>query len=164
MLQKLIFITGEAWTGKTACSEVVFSSLENSAWLDGDDVWKVNPFSFTDNRLRNSDLNMAFIIDNYLKSKFEYVILSSIVLCDEQILQRILGLIEYDDYELIYITLYASEDVLKNRASRRDNNLQPKFILLERSLEEKDGITNHYIDTSNATIKEVGNKIIDIVR
>lgn len=162
-MQKLILITGEAWTGKTSCSELLFSSLDNSAWLDGDDVWRVNPFSYNDKRLRNSDLNMAFVINNYLKSKFEYVILSSIVLCDEGILHRILELIKYNNYELIYITLFASEEVLKKRAQIRDNNLDPNFMLLKRSLQDKEGINTHYIDTNNASIEEVVNTIIDIL-
>lgn len=113
----------------------MFSNLHNSAWLDGYDVWKVNPFSFSDKRLRNSDLNMAFVINNYLKSKFDYVILSSIVLCDEKILKRILELIEYYDYELVYVTLFANEDVLRNRAQVRDNNLKPIFKLLHHILD-----------------------------
>lgn len=157
-------ITGEAWTGKTSCSKLLFSSLDNSAWLDGDDVWRVNPFSHNDKRLRNSDLNMAFVVNNYLKSKFKYVILSSIVLCDEGILKRILELIKYDDYELVYVTLFASEEVLKKRAHLRDNNLEPDFILLERSLQDKDGINTHYVDTSNTSIEAVVRTIMNIVK
>lgn len=63
-MQKLIMITGEAWTGKTTCARLLYQELNNSAWLDGDDVWKINPFSCEDERLRNSDYSMAYVIEN----------------------------------------------------------------------------------------------------
>lgn len=91
-MQKLIFITGEAWTGKTTCSNLLYQEYDNSAWLDGDDVWRVNPFSVADKRLRNSDLNMAFVLNNYLKCEFDFVFFSSIVLCDKKIQKKSLNL------------------------------------------------------------------------
>jgi len=73
-------IGGEAWTGKSTCAEILYKRLNNSAWLNGDDVCRVNPWRADDPRIRANDLNMAFVMQNYLQSKFEYVILSSIVL------------------------------------------------------------------------------------
>ena len=81
MRQILILISGEAWTGKSTISNILYTKLNNSAWLDGDDVWRVNPWDVNDARLRNSDLNMSFVIENYLKSKFEYIILINSVVC-----------------------------------------------------------------------------------
>ena len=94
MKSKLILIGGEAWTGKSTCAEILYKQLDNSAWLDGDDVWRVNPWRVDDPRIRTSDLNMAFVLQTYLQSKFEYVILSSIVLTVPAIKDRILGKIQ----------------------------------------------------------------------
>ena len=47
MIPKLILIGGEAWTGKSTCADRLFRRLDNSAWLDGDDVWCVNPWPHT---------------------------------------------------------------------------------------------------------------------
>ena len=55
---QLILIGGEAWTGKSTCARVLFTRLYNAAWLDGDDVWRVNPWSLDDPRLRTSDINL----------------------------------------------------------------------------------------------------------
>lgn len=52
-MQKLVLITGEAWTGKSTCAKLLYKRFNNSAWFDGDDVWRVNPFSCSDSRLRN---------------------------------------------------------------------------------------------------------------
>ncbi len=67
MKPKLILIGGEAWTGKSTCAEILFKRLDNSAWLDGDDVWRVNPWSLDDPRLRTSDINMAFVLQTYFR-------------------------------------------------------------------------------------------------
>lgn len=159
-MQKLIMITGEAWTGKTTSARHLYQELNNSAWLDGDDVWRVNPFSCEDERLRNSDYSMAFVLDNYLKSKFDYVVFSSIVLCDKDILERILNLITYKEYEFVFFTLYSTEDVLKERARIRDSNIDPQFLLLKQSLEESPKYKSIFIDTSYKTPDE----IVEIMR
>lgn len=71
--QKLIIISGSPCVGKTTVTDMLFQSYENSAFLDGDWCWCVNPFSMQDPRLRNGDKNMSFILSNYLNSKFDYV-------------------------------------------------------------------------------------------
>ena len=155
-MQSLILLAGEAWTGKSTCAKLLYTKFANSAWLDGDDVWRVNPFSVDDPRLRNSDLNMAFILDNYLKSRFEYVIFSSIVLCDKDIREKIINLISSIDYIIKFFTLTASKNVLKKRAMERDSNCNPEFHLLKESLEQE----SIFIDTNNKTPEEVVVKII----
>ncbi|QOR35483.1 hypothetical protein IMX26_01150 [Clostridium sp. 'deep sea'] len=138
---------------------MLYKHFHNAAWLDGDDVWRVNPFDVNDKRLRNSDLNMAFVVENYLKSGFEYVFFSSIVLCDKTIRERILDLIKYKEYELIFITLYANEDTLKQRAKERDNNNDPKFLLLNRSLAQE----SIFINTATNSLQETVKQIVEIV-
>ena len=64
-------IGGPPWVGKTTCARTVFEALDNSTWLDGDDVWRVNPFSVRDSRLRNSEANMSFALQTYLLSPFD---------------------------------------------------------------------------------------------
>lgn len=62
MKPKLILIGGEAWTGKSTCAEILFKRLNNSAWLDGDDVWRVKPWSLDDPRLRDKEANPCFLV------------------------------------------------------------------------------------------------------
>ena len=157
---KLILIGGEAWTGKTTCAEILFCRLHNSAWLDGDDVWRVNPWSLDDPRLRTSDVNMAFVLQTYLQSKFDYVIFSSIVLCDPGITQRILNMIEGVEYELLSFTLVCDAATLRSRARQRDNNTSPDFLLLHRSME----LDTIKIDAANRAPEDVVDDIITIVR
>ena len=146
MKPKLILIGGEAWTGKSTCAEILFKRLHNSAWLDGDDVWRVNPWSLDDPRLRTSDINMAFVLQTYLQSRFDYVILSSIVLSDPSITSRILERINDVEYDLLSFTLMCDEATLTKRARQRDDKANPRFIVLE----ETRALTNTIkIDTAN---------------
>ena len=160
MKSKLILIGGEAWTGKSTCAEILYKRLNNSAWLDGDDVWRVNPWSVDDPRLRTSDINMAFVLQTYLQSKFDYVILSSIVLSVPSITERILQRINGIEYELVSFTLMCDEMTLTDRAKQRDNNLNPHFIVLEQTRDLPNTIK---IETANRSPEEVVDEMLSII-
>ena len=157
---KLILIGGEAWTGKSTCAEILYQRLDNSAWLDGDDVWRVNPWSVDDPRLRTSDINIAFVLQTYLRSKFDYVILTSIVVSVPSIAERILERITGVEYELVFITLMADETTLTDRARNRDNNRDPHFIVLEQTKRLTDAVK---IDTANKSPEEVVDEMVAVI-
>lgn len=158
--QLLIMIGGPPWVGKTTCAQQVFTSLENSAWLDGDDVWHVNPFSVEDSRLRNSDRNMSFVLRTYLESKFDYVIFSSVVLTDKPITDGILDAIRVKDYDLLFFMLVCSRGALKSRSVKRDNTTSPDSWYMQAA-NEQDAI---HIETTDITPGEVADIILNIVR
>jgi len=160
MKPKLILIGGEAWTGKSTCAEILFKRLYNSAWLDGDDVWRVNPWSLDDPRLRISDINMGFVLQTYLKAKFDYVILSSIVLSDPAITARILDRIDGAEYELLSFTLMCDEATLTERARLRDDEASPHFTLLEETRALVDTIK---IDTANRKPEDVADEMLSVI-
>ncbi|GAP12749.1 predicted nucleotide kinase [Longilinea arvoryzae] len=161
MKPKLILIGGEAWTGKSTCAEILYRRLNNSAWLDGDDVWRVNPWSLDDPRLRTSDVNMAFVLQTYLQSRFDYVILSSIVLSEPAITARILERIQGVDYTLISITLMCDAATLAERARLRDENVDPCFLLLERTRSLTDTLK---IDTAGKTPEMVVEEMLAVIQ
>ena len=160
MRPKLILISGEAWTGKSTCAEMLFKRLHNSAWLDGDDVWRVNPWSLDDPRLRTGDINMAFVLQTYLQSKFDYVILSSIILSDTSITARILERISGVDYDLLSFTLMCDEAALAERAQRRDAEAEPRFLVLEETRALVDTVK---IDTTNSTPEETVDEMLSVI-
>ncbi len=153
-------IGGPPWVGKTTCAREVFASLENSAWLDGDDVWRVNPFSVEDPRLRNSDRNMSFVLRTYLESQFDYVVFSSVVLTDKPITDGILNAIGAEGYDLLFFMLACSRSALEARSARRDKvaDPNPRFTQAARG---QDAI---HIDTTEMTPGEVARTILSVVR
>lgn len=153
-------IGGPPWVGKTTCAREVFTSLENSAWLDGDDVWRVNPFSVADPRLRTSNRNMSFVIRTYLESSFDYVIFSSVVFTDKPITDGILNAIEIKSYDLLFFMLSCSRSTLKARSAKRDSMTSPESWFMHAA-NERDAI---HIETTDITPREVANIILNIVR
>ena len=76
MRPKLIFITGAPGTGKTEVARGLFNRLPNSAWLDGDDVWRMNPFTVDDTTIALAHSNVGAVLRNYLAAGFSHVIFS----------------------------------------------------------------------------------------
>jgi len=157
--QKLIIISGSPCIGKTTVAESLFESYENSAHCDGDWMWRVNPFSTQDPRLRNGDKNMSFVLSTYLNSNFDYVILSSVVVMYESIREQILKDITANDYTIIGFTLTCSENTLAERHRKRgdDNEVSFEWLRLEP-------YPNDYvINTDDKTVRETVDEIRSII-
>ena len=75
-LTRLIIINGAPGVGKSTVGNLLFSRLNNSAILDGDDVWRINPFKVTDVTRDIVEQNITFVLGNYMKSNYEHVILT----------------------------------------------------------------------------------------
>ena len=159
-MQKLIIITGSPCVGKTAVAEKLFETLDNCAHFDGDWAWRVNPFSILDPRLRNGDKTMSFALSTYLKSNFDYVIFSSVVVLGDPIRKKILEDITAKNYNVIGFTLTCSKKTLVERHKKRGDDNECSFEWLK---------TEHYpsdyvINTDNKTVEQIVDEINDIIR
>ena len=99
--QKLIILSGSPCVGKSTAGDLLFQMYENSAYLDGDWCWCVNPFKLDDPRLREGDRSMSAVLSNYLRLSFDYVVFCSVVAMYENIREGILGDITEEDYQVI---------------------------------------------------------------
>ena len=158
--QKLILITGSPCVGKTAAADLLFESLENCAYLDGDWVWRVNPFSIQDPHLRNGDKSMSFVLSNYLKSKFDYVIFSSVVVMGDPIRKAILKDITAKHYTTLAFTLTCSEETLAQRHRQRGDENEVSFHWLRQAPYPGD----YVIHTDGKTPAQVAEEIKEIIR
>ena len=157
--QKLIIITGSPCVGKTAVAESLFESYENCAYFDGDWAWCVNPFSLDDPRLRNGDKTMSFALSNYLNSKFDYVIFSSVVVIGGTIREDVLKDITANDYTTIAFTLKCSEEALAERHKKRGDSGEVLFHWLRMEPYPGDFI----IDTDNKTIAQIVSEMKTVI-
>jgi len=157
--QKLIIITGSPCVGKTTVAEKLFETYENCAYFDGDWAWCVNPFSVEDPRLRNGDKTMSFALSTYLKSDFDYVIFSSVVVIGGTIRKDILEDITAKDYSTIAFTLKCSENTLFERHRKRGDNNEVSYQWLRMDVYPGD----YVIDTDNKTVKQIVEEIRTIV-
>ncbi len=154
-MKKLILLSGSPCVGKTTVGQHLFEQYENSAYLDGDWCWCVNPFSVKDKRLRNGDKSMAFVLSNYLDSGFDYVFFTSVVLTDPKIRENILNGITAADYEVIGFTLTCSEEILVERHDRRGDSGDTNFYWLHLPPYPTDIV----IDTDHKNVREIAQEM-----
>ncbi|MBQ8555031.1 MAG: AAA family ATPase [Clostridia bacterium] len=159
MKQKLIIITGSPCVGKTTIADLLYQSYNNSAFFDGDWAWCVNPFSVADPRLRNGDRVMSFALDNYLQSKFDYVVFSSVVVLYEDIRRPILEGITAQDYTVVAFTLTCSEETLRARHRHRGDQGECSFHWLHLPPHPGD----HVICTDGRSPSEIVREMRDII-
>ena len=129
--KKLIILSGGPCVGKSTVGQKIFEHYVNSAFCNGDWCWYVNPYSIEDNRSRNGDKNMAFLISTYLNSGFEYVVFSSVVMSDPDARENILRSIKADDYDILSFQLVCSEDTLKMRKDASGEKKTVSFFWLQ---------------------------------
>jgi broad-specificity NMP kinase len=140
-------------------ADKLFQSYENSAYLDGDWCWCINPFSLSDPRLRNGDKSVSFVLSNYLNSDFDYVIFSSVVVMYESIRKPILEDITARDFDIIGFTLTCSEETLAERHKNRGDENEVSFHWLHLPLYPGDYVVN----TEGKTVEQIVDEIRELI-
>ena len=159
MEQKLILISGSPCIGKTTMAEELYQLFDNSAYLDGDWVWHVNPFSVKDPRLRDGDKNCSFVLNTYLELGFEYVFYSSVVLTDQNIREKIINGIDEKNYKIIGFSLMCSKKTLSQRHRNRGDENDISFYWLDLGPYFDD----YVINTDNKTPIEIAEEIKKLI-
>ena len=154
-MQQLILITGTPSIGKTTTAASLFKMLNNSAHLDGDWLWNVNPFTPGGPRLRNGDKSMSFALSTYLKSAFDYVIFSSCILVVEDIRRKIIADIEYSRFKTVGFWLVCSPETLERRHCGQGSTNEPAYDWLKRTPHKNDIVLN----TDDKDIEDVSKDI-----
>jgi len=160
MRPKLVFITGAPGIGKTEAARRLFERLENSAWLDGDDVWRMNPFRVDDTTIALAHSNIESVLRNYLAAGFSYVIFSW-VLHQQAIIDRILKGLEGLEYELSVFTLVSDEGTLLSRLGESASQGKRELALLR--LRQSKQLQTTKIDTSHRQPNDIVDEIVKMV-
>ncbi len=158
-MQKLIILSGSPCVGKSAAAELLYQAYQNSAYLDGDWCWCVNPFSVEDPRLREGDKAMSAVLSNYLGLGFDYVVFSSVVAMYENLRQGILAGIGAKDYQVMGFTLTCTEETLRQRHKHRGDENACSFEWLR--LPHYPG--DHVIRTDSKTPRQVMEEIKAVI-
>jgi len=125
---KLILIGGAPGVGKSTLAKALSLSLPNNVRLDGDDLWRMNPFIVNDDTKQMVLGNISYVLRSYLKGAFEHIIFSW-VMHEPCIAEQVTSSLDTDDYHLIHITLSCSEDELLRRISGANTKRESKFAL-----------------------------------
>ena len=146
VLTKLIIINGAPGVGKSTVGSLLFSKLGNSAFLDGDDVWRINPFEVTDVTRNIVERNIVFVLRNYITAGYKYVILAW-VLHQQSIIDHLLHNLDDLKFKVTIFTLICDEVTLLERRRQQGKEGSDLDISIDR-LRETLALETEKLDAS----------------
>jgi DNA polymerase III delta prime subunit len=157
-MSKLILLGGPPGIGKTTVAHLLWHELDHCAWLEGDAVWQISPFSVTPASKRLAEANITAVLRNYLESGYAHVLLSW-VLHRLDLIQRLVAPLGGLAKEVHQFTLVATPEVLRERFERDPKRGRFSELPLWR-LEEAASLPTRQIDTTRLSPSEVARLII----
>lgn len=158
---KLIIINGAPGVGKTTVGRLVYSQLKNSAFLDGDEVWRINPFEVNEKTKGIVENNINFVLRNYFVSGYEHVVLAW-VLHHQSIIDRLINQLDSLKPEIHILTLVADEDALLDRL-KADTEITRSPAIAKDRLRQSLILESKKIDTTGVKPEETAWSILSIV-
>ena len=166
-MRKLIMVNGTMGVGKSTVCNILFKTLNNSVYLDGDWCWNMNPFVVSDENKEMVINNISYLLKSYLNnSGYKYIIFCWVIQ-DEAIFKQILDKLNGFDFELYKISLVCSEESLKNRLNIDVENGIRKTDVISRSIERislYEKMDTVKIDVSNITPQDTAKVICAMVQ
>lgn len=150
--------------GKSAVSKELFSMLPNSAYLDGDWAWMINPFTVTDETKAIVMENCTHLLNSYIGCSFvETVIFSWAIPLNSMVFEIYDGIIS-KNIEIKVFTLMANAQTLEARLERDIVVGKREESIIKRSLGYlpyfEENIGDFKIDTNGKTPREIADEII----
>lgn len=156
-MTKLILIGGAPGIGKSTVARLLMNQLPNSAWLDGDDVWRMNPFRVDAVTTAMVQHNIAYVLRGFIEAGFSYAILSWVMhrqIIIDQLLDSLQGL----SFQALVCTLVCSPAALAERHRGDPARSDISQLALDR-LEQSRQLKTLQIDTDGLSAGEVAARI-----
>ena len=157
MGKKLIFIGGAPGIGKSTVAELLLKDLENCVWLDGDDLWRMDPFIVDENTKAMVERNICLVLNSFIQEHFSYIIFTWVLHLDS-IVDTILGGLDQSCFNFMHYTLICDEETLKERLSADVGRTTDPLLAVAR-LKESKNVKSIKIDTINKTVSETASML-----
>lgn len=153
MEKQLVFIGGPPGVGKSTVAKILLNELQNSAWLDGDGLWRMNPFVVNDITKKMVKNNIKYVLDSFLLARFSTILFSWVLHLDS-IVDEINCAIKSDEYFFRHFTLVCDEAILRERIVSDDGRKTDISLALDR-LHKARSVNSEIIDTSGKSPQDV---------
>ena len=115
MSKKLIIINGIMGVGKSTVCRNLYKKLDNCFFLEGDDCWRMNPFTVNDENKKMVIENITYMLNSFIKNSSSKYILFNWVIQTDEIMKSILERLDLDGVDVYRITLMCSREELEKR-------------------------------------------------
>lgn len=163
-MSTLYLITGPAGVGKSTISKQIAQNLNKSILIEGDDIYHLVKSGYVSAWMENNHLklfwkNVICLIENGLEAGYDVVFNYIINKKDYEMLKE-----KFNKYNIIFKVLIVSEEELIRRDNLRDIDcrMKERCIVLLNNFKKQSFNKENIIDTTNLTIKETLNKIMEV--
>ena len=164
-MKKLYLIGGTMGAGKSAVGRELNRLADKSVWLDGDDLWRMNPFTVSENTKLMVMANIRAVINNFLACPDIDCVIFTWVMHEQEIIDDILSGLALDGVEVRAVSLILREESLKSRLEKdiAAGIRQPDIV--ERSLgylKKYDTLDTEKLDMSGISPEDAAKRILEL--
>lgn len=157
-MKKLILISGTMGVGKSTITQELAKRTENSAYLDGDWCWMINPFVVNAENKSMVINNIHYLLNSFIHNSMIETIFFCWVMDEQEIVDLLLDGINQDRIELQHFSLIATPEHLKANIQQDINAGIRTYCDIEKSIsriQKYELIQSQKIDVSNKSISEI---------
>ena len=151
--------------GKSAVGKELNRLTNKSVWLDGDDLWRMNPFTVSESTKLMVIKNIRAVINNFLACPDIECVIFTWVMHEQSIIDDILSGLALDGVEVRAVSLILSEEARKSRLEKdiAAGIRQPDIV--ERSpgyFEKYSVLDTEKLDVSGISPDEAAGRILEM--
>lgn len=160
-LPRLILLGGAPGIGKSTAARALYQELNNSIWLDVDDLWRSHPFRVDEATRAMVEQNTGCVVRNFLTAGYQHIIVTW-VWHRQEVIDRLLGSLEGLAFDPKVVHLTADETALRARWEGDPNRGVVTDLALDR-LKQCSVIQSVQVDVTLLSPSEVVTALSRIV-
>lgn len=166
MEKKLIIINGIMGVGKSTVSRCLYKKLSDCFFLEGDDCWRMNPFTVNEENKKMVINNITYMLNAFIQNNNSKYIVFNWVIQTDDIMELILSRLNLKNVKVYKITLMCSKEELEKRIAKDIAKGLRDRGCMERSMSQYhlyDNMNTIKINADNNRVNDIVNMILDII-
>lgn len=163
-MKDIYLIGGTMGIGKTTVCQILKRKLPDSAFLDGDWCWDMDPFQVTEETKRLVMDNICHVLNNFIHCTAYKNVVFCWVMHRQNIIDDILDRLETNECRIHCISLICSREELEKRLEADIGSGIRSGDVLHRSLERQglyEMLNTRRLDVTGLTPEETAQRIIE---